>query len=415
MNLVKELPTNWQEQWQKLGFTEPTSIQKESFPLLKDKKSVVGISPTGSGKTLAYLLPLLLNIQKGTGAQLVILLPSQELAVQVAQVAQVWGQLLDLKVQSIIGGANVKRQVEKLKQKPEILVATPGRLLELIKIKKVKPHLIQTLVLDEVDHLLTGQGQEQTVTQEVVKTFPRDIQVVCVSATAHQVLNKIEQLFSNDFTVLDVRQEDTSTTNLHHAYIQVPKRKRSDILRRLAYVPDFRAIVFFNQLEELGLVSDKLNYEHVPHVTLASDQSKIERKRSIELFSEQKVPFLLTTDIAARGLDFQELTYIIQYDPTISMDSYVHRSGRIGRMGREGMVITLANEMDVTDLKKVCKKLQVDLDEVFVYEGKLWLEKPEELVAENILKGKKIGNKAKKKDKKSQNSEKSLPKKKRKK
>lgn len=136
MTFIKNTPEAWQEHWQASGFSEPSIIQAKSFQPLKEKQNVLGISPTGSGKTLAYVLPLLLNIEKAQGSQLLILAPSQELAMQISQVVRDWASLLQLKTQLLIGGANVSRQVEKLKKKPEILVGTPGRVLELIKAKK---------------------------------------------------------------------------------------------------------------------------------------------------------------------------------------------------------------------------------------------------------------------------------------
>lgn len=135
---VQTFPQAWQEKWQEKAFLEASLIQKAVFQPLKDQQNVIGISPTGSGKTLAYLLPLLLNVEKDHGSSLLILVSSQELAIQVAEVTREWAKALDLKVQSLVGGANVKRQVEGLKKRPEILVGTPGRVLELMKSKKSK-------------------------------------------------------------------------------------------------------------------------------------------------------------------------------------------------------------------------------------------------------------------------------------
>lgn len=375
MDFLKQFPQVWQKEWEQNNYGEATPIQKQSFRFLHEGQSMIGVSPTGSGKTLAYLLPLLLNVEKDQPSQLLILLPSQELAMQVFHVTNQWGQLLGLKTQSLIGGANVKRQVEKLKQKPEILIATPGRLLELIKSKKVKAHLFQMVVFDEIDHFLQ-KNSDQSIFEELIKTFPKEIQVVCFSATAHEKQKEMEDYFQRKFVIVDVRSEDQTTAHLFHSYIQVSKRKRTDLLRKLAYIPGFRAIVFLNHVDELGAVSEKLTYEKITHATLASDQSKEERKQSIQRFTKKEVTFLLTTDVGARGLDFPDLTIVVQYDPTFSKDRYTHRSGRVGRMGKEGFVFTMIDERQLLDLKKMAADLHLPIEESFVYEGRLWSDPP---------------------------------------
>lgn len=153
---LTQLPEVWQQRWEKNDFNDFSLIQESTFQQLSDGLDVLGISPTGSGKTLAYLLPLLQKVVKGDGNQLLILTSSQELSMQVFEVAKEWAQDLKLTVQSVIGGANVKRQIEKLKQKPEILVGTSGRVLELIKQKKIKVQQIKMVVFDEADRSLSA-------------------------------------------------------------------------------------------------------------------------------------------------------------------------------------------------------------------------------------------------------------------
>ena len=389
MNYLEQLPEVWQKKWQALGYEEPSLIQSRSFLPLLNKASVVGVSPTGSGKTVAYLLPLLLNLEKGAGSQLLVILPSQELAIQVAGVTREWGILLDLNVQSVTGGANVKRQIERLKEKPEIIVGTPGRILELIKQKKLKAHLLQTIVLDEVDQLIADA--EANLTQEILKTTQNNCQLAFYSATANVVAEQIPTMFSCDPLVLDVSNEDQSSGNVIHGYIETPTRKRADILRRLAHVPEFKGIVFFNQLSEMGLVADRLAYEGISVSTLASDQNKLERRLAIQSFEEGKVSLLLTTDVASRGLDFSDLYYVIQYDQPTTKESYTHRSGRIGRMGKDGSVITLSNDRELRELKKLSKENNFFLQEVFLYGGSLHLEQPK-VTKEEIIEAQAVDN-----------------------
>ena len=216
MTIVNSFPKEWQEKWEAEAFKAPTMIQENLFEPLANKESVLGISPTGSGKTLAYLLPLLLNVKKGEGNQLLILLPSQELASQVADVVRKWIKPLELNIQTIIGGANVARQIERLKKRPEVLVGTPGRVLELIKSKKIKAHLINALVLDEVDDLVAQE--DYNAAKSVMKSVMADTQVVAVSATGQVILPEIDTLFRHTPKVIDVTSEDTTKGVIKHHY-----------------------------------------------------------------------------------------------------------------------------------------------------------------------------------------------------
>lgn len=386
---MEQFPTEWKKQWKKEGFTTASVIQERSFDLLSEGKSMVLVSPTGTGKTLAYLWPLLLKVKPGAGNQLCIVLPSQELAMQVVDVARTWASALDLKVQAAIGGANIKRQIERLKKNPEVIVGTPGRLIELMNRRKVRADHIQMLVLDEVDELI---ADEWNMTAALLKKVMRDTQVVAVSATAHHMDDELLELLPSPIEVLDVRHEDTSKGEVKHYYLETPLRKRSEILRRLAHVPDMRALVFFNTVQELGVVADKLIYEGIEVSTLASDQNKFERQLSLNAFKEGRTTFLLTTDMASRGLDISDLTTVIQYDVPQMKDSYIHRSGRVGRMGQAGMVISLVNDRERRNLKEMVS----DLTPIYLHHASLQLQP----ASDEIKKDKKIKKEQKKKAKK---------------
>ena len=384
MELIKQLPTVWQEYWQELGYQAPSPIQSKSYPLLLEKTNLVGVSPTGSGKTVAYLLPLLQQITIGEGNQLLILLPSQELAVQVATVTKNWAERLDISVESLIGGANVKRQVEKLKAKPEVLVGTPGRVYELIKAKKLKAHLLKMVVLDEVDQLI--QTNELNATKNILKAIDNQSQLVCVSATAVDIKEQLAANWHSEFTLLDVSAEDQSAGVVTHGFIKENPRKKVDLLRRLSHLKGFKGIIFFNELQEMGYAAEKLSYQGVPNATLASDQNKLERRLALSAFAENKVSLLLTTDIAARGLDFDKLPYVIHYNVPYNQEGYVHRSGRTGRMGEDGAVISLVDDYELKDLKKITRQQAAPLVELMVYSGALVPITPE--IKEQLAEGK---------------------------
>lgn len=385
MRFLEQLPEAWQEQWQASGFNEPSTIQEKSFTPLREGENVLGISPTGTGKTLAYMLPLLLTVEKGQGNQLLIIAPSQELAMQIAEVARTWAKPLQLTVQTLIGGANVSRQIDKLKKRPEVLIGTPGRILELMKNKKVKAQLLKTIVMDEVDQLF--QEEELSLTKQILTHTPTEYQLVFYSATADRVVNQAQSL-SRKLQVIDVTEEDTSAGQVVHYFIRLAPRKKADYLRRLAHTEAFRSMVFFNQVADLGAAEEKLVYENVPAIGLASDQSKQLRKLAIDQFKAERVKLLLTTDIAARGLDFTGVPYVVNVDVPLTEESYIHRSGRVGRMGAQGAVITFINDGTKRDYQRLMKQLAIPYQEIFLYDGALH-EQPkakDELEKKNVVK-----------------------------
>ncbi|MFR7469646.1 MULTISPECIES: DEAD/DEAH box helicase [Enterococcus] len=371
---VQVFPENWQKNYENKGFITPSLIQQAVFQPLSNKQSIVAISPTGSGKTLAYLWPLLLNVEPGEASALVIFASSQELAIQVADVAREWGKDKELKVQSLVGGANVKRQIEGLKKKPEILIGTPGRILELMKAKKIKAHQVKTMVFDEADQLFDA-GNSQIIDQ-ILHQAPTEYQLAFFSATADRSLESIEKITGKTFETIDVTAEDDSRKSLRHYFLRVPIRKKDEYLRRLTHIEDFQGLIFFNQLTELGVMEEKLLYRGVPVGSLASDQNKLLRKAALEQFKKKKISALLTTDVAARGLDITGLPYVVNAEVPLSEEAYLHRSGRTGRMGNEGTVITLVQDNNLRDLKRLLRPTNITLEEIFLHGGKLQTDQP---------------------------------------
>lgn len=372
--IPENLPEALLQQWQKAEYKDASLIQERVFLPLKERKNVVGVAPTGSGKTVAYLLPILMQLNPSSGNQLLILTASQELAMQVVETVRFWTENMALKVQPLIGGANTKRQLEKLKEKPEILVGTAGRVLELMKTKKIKSHQLQTVVFDEADQLLTGQALE--IAKGILQHLDKSCQLNFFSATALAVLPEIKSFTQDNFTLIDVTQEDESQGEVAHLYLITSKRKKADTLRKLLHVKDFRSLIFFNEVTELGAVAEKLQFHHLPVATLASDQNKMLRKTALNAFREGKINGLLTTDVAARGLDLADLPMVVNAEIPMDDASYLHRAGRVGRMGKKGTVITLVAENELSYLKKMAKKLALPLTEIFLYEGKFVTERP---------------------------------------
>ncbi|MFC3932445.1 DEAD/DEAH box helicase [Streptococcus dentapri] len=347
--MIIKLAPILQEKLNQMGISQLTSIQEQVFQPIQAGSNLLGISPTGTGKTLAYLLPLLSKIENKKSQQILILAPNTELAGQIFDVTKEWAQLLNLTAQLFISGSSQKRQIERLKKGPQILIGTPGRIFELIKLKKIKMMNVDTIVLDEFDELLSD-SQYHFVTK-ICHHVPRQHQMIYLSAT-----NKLDpkELADNTIT-LDFSQQKLD--NISHYYLQIDKRNRIDLLRKLSNIPNFHGLVFFNKLSDLGAAEERLQFNQSSAVSLASDVNVKFRKTILEKFKNQELALLLATDLVARGIDIDNLEFVINFEVARDKDVYTHRAGRTGRMGKEGAVITFVSHPE--DLKKLKKFAKV--------------------------------------------------------
>lgn len=347
--MIKHLPKEWQNKLADLRFNDTTPIQKELFSPLSAGENVLGISPTGTGKTLAYMWPLLLTLTPKKAQQLLILAPNSELAGQLFDVAKTWAEPIGLTPQLLLSGSSQKRQIERLKKGPEIIIGTPGRVFELVKLKKVKMMNINTIVLDEYDELLSD-SQIQFVTK-ISNHVPRNHQMVYLSATQKISSDSL----ADDTQIIDLSDQEQSA--IAHYYISLEKRERLEFLRKLSNIPDFRGLVFFNNLSDLGAAEERLQFNGAAAVSLASDINVKMRKVILEKFKNYELNLLLATDLVARGIDINNLETVINFDIPRDRETYTHRAGRTGRMGKEGQVISLVTHKE--DLKKLKKMASV--------------------------------------------------------
>ncbi|MFT8319662.1 MAG: DEAD/DEAH box helicase [Bacillus sp. (in: firmicutes)] len=360
-----------QENWKKADFERATSIQEKTIPFLIEGKDLIAESPTGTGKTLAYLLPLLNNINaEDKGMQAIILASSQELVMQILGEIQKWGEGSGIRAASFIGGANVKRQLEKLKKHPHIAICTPGRALELIKQKKLKMHEVKTIVLDEADQLLVAEHIESV--KQIVKATLLDRQVVLFSATLTDKTAAIATGLVKDPEIIRVKKDETiKAAIVEHVYFQEEHRDKLKVIERLARLEDSKILVFVKDIGNLTVLHEKLTYKKLQISMLHSDLNKMERSKSINSFRKGKTNMLLATDVAARGLDIQKITHVVHYDLANNTTQYIHRSGRTGRFGAKGMVINIVTEREERELKQFLKELAIPLERKDFYEGKI--------------------------------------------
>lgn len=356
MSVINLLNETLQAKWK---FEDTMKIQEEMIPAMLEGKDIVAESPTGSGKTLAYVLPMLQKID-GTkkNIQALIVAPSQELAMQIVEVIRDWTAGTDITVAQLIGGANSARQIEKLKKKPTIVVGTPGRLNELVRTNKLKLKDVQIVVLDECDQLLSREYR--VVVKSFIDAAAYGRQIVVVSATITEEIELVADRIMLEPVRFKVKPEDMlKVGKVVHSFVKVEERDKTELLRRLSHIEGLRGLAFVNNIDQLLMKESKLSYRAAPIATLHSDMKKEERKKALDAFRKGDIRILIATDIAARGLDIEGLTHVIHVDVPRTIEQYLHRSGRTGRAGADGEVLTLLSYNDEKTYKKWVRDISV--------------------------------------------------------
>lgn len=371
LNDIKNLKQSIQQVWESAGFSQPTSIQQEAIPHILSGSDLIAESPTGTGKTLAYLMPVIEKIDAEKKAiQAVILASSQELVMQILEETQKWSEGSDIKAASFIGGANVKRQLEKLKKHPHIAIGTPGRVLELIKQKKLKMHEVKVIVLDECDQLLVPEHIETVRT--IVKSALSERQVVLFSATLPPHIEKLGYELTKEPKLIKIKKDTTiQALPVDHLYFMTEQREKIKMLEKISRLDSLKGLVFIRDIGNLTVVGEKLVYNGIHVSLLHSDLDKTARQKSLKDFKTGKTHLLLATDVAARGLDMKDITHVIHYDFPQDFEQYVHRSGRTGRFGASGTVISLVNEREERDLRKYTKEMNISAAKKQMRGGKI--------------------------------------------
>ncbi|PLT30692.1 DEAD/DEAH box helicase [Peribacillus deserti] len=359
-----------QENWQSAGFKAPTTIQEKAIPPLLQGTDVIAESPTGTGKTLAYLLPVLNAIKEDNGSiQALILASSHELVMQINEEIQKWSKGSKISGASFIGGANLKRQLEKLKKRPQVVAGTPGRIYELIKQKKMKMHDVKTIVLDEGDQLLVPE--HIGTIQNIVKSTLKDRQVVLFSATLPPQIEAHAKEMMADPELVIVKREENIPSKVEHIYFTADPRDKIKVLEKISRLDSLKGLAFVKDIGSLSVLSERLDYNGVLHGVLHGESNKREREASMKGLRTGEYSLLLATEVAARGLDVKGLTHVIHYDLPKTKEQYIHRSGRTGRSGAEGTVISIIAPNEERDLKRLSRDLNFDIQPKTFYKGEI--------------------------------------------
>ncbi|GIO07598.1 RNA helicase [Brevibacillus reuszeri] len=361
LGIRKELVYTLQEN----GITEPTLIQEKSIPVILTGKDVISQAQTGTGKTLAFVLPILEQADpQATHVQALILTPTRELALQItAEVKKLTARLEDIHVLAVYGGQDVDRQMRKLAGKKQIVIATPGRLLDHLRRGTIELSSVSTFVLDEADQML-HMGFLPEV-EEIIATTSPDRQTLLFSATMPAQVRSLAKRFLRQPEDIHVQGKRITLDDIKQIVVETTDRQKQATLRGLLdEARPFLAVIFCRTkrrastlnaaLQGYGYVSDELH----------GDLSQAKREDVMKRFREARIQYLVATDVAARGLDVEGITHVFNYDIPEDVDSYIHRIGRTGRAGEQGIAYTLVAAKDRNLLEMIEKGIKLPLERI---------------------------------------------------
>lgn len=359
---------------EKQNITIPTGIQETAIPFALENKDIIAEAHTGTGKTLAFLIPIFekINVEKRE-MQAIILAPTHELVVQIESQIKLLSTNSGINVTSlsIMGESNIEKQIKKLKEvKPHIIVGSPGRILDLIKKKKITAHTIKTIVLDEADNLLSKN--KPVIIKDIIKSTMKDRQLMFFSASINKETLNIAKTLVKDVEIIKIENKSEINPKIEHICILGSLRDRFENLRKLlAAEQPQRAIVFVNNNTDLRQINEKLQYHKVKSTAIYGNTSKEERQRALDAFRRGKCNVLVSSDLSARGLDIPEVSHIISLDFPVNPDEYLHRAGRTARGNNSGVSVCLITNKDIEILQSYEKAFDIEFTVKKLYGGKL--------------------------------------------
>jgi len=354
-NLKKEILKRLEE----IGFEKPSPIQEKAIPLILQKKDIVAQAQTGTGKTAAFGLPILSMLEKNQKA--LIITPTRELAIQVSEEIFRFGKYLGIHTATVYGGSSYSRQISHIKN-AEVIVATPGRLIDLLSNGKIdiSPEYV---VLDEADEML-DMGFLDDI-KEIFKYIPNQRQTLLFSATMPKPILSLAKTLLKDPEFIQITKKEVTNENIKEYFYVIDEAERNDALIRLIdYTSPNKAIIFCRTKRDVDVVADFLKGLGFDAKGLHGDMEQRRREEVIRGFKGNKIEILVATDVAARGLDVNDVTHVFNYHLPLDVDSYVHRIGRTGRAGKEGVAISFVTPHEFRALSKIQKISKIELKEI---------------------------------------------------
>lgn len=346
---------------EEMGYENPMPVQEEVIPyLLAETNDVIALAQTGTGKTAAFGLPVLQKINtKENVPQALILCPTRELCLQIAGDLADYSKYIDnLRVLPVYGGSSIESQIKSLKRGVQIIVATPGRLIDLINRKTVNLEKVRYVVLDEADEML-NMGFTDSI-DEILSKVPDNRTMLLFSATMPKEIAKITRKYMNEPKEITIGRKNEGSNNVKHVYYLVHAKDKYLALKRLAdYYPNIYGIIFCRTRRETQEIADKLIQDGYNADSLHGDLSQAQRDYVMQKFRIKNIQLLVATDVAARGLDVDSLTHVINYGLPDDIESYTHRSGRTGRAGKTGIsmaIIHVKEKGKIREIEKIINK-----------------------------------------------------------
>lgn len=342
-----------------LGFETPTPIQQEAIPhLLKEESDFVGLAQTGTGKTAAFGLPLISKVkEKSKLPQGLVICPTRELCLQITNDLEGFAKHVDINVVAVYGGTDIKRQMQDIKKGAAIIVATPGRLVDLINRKAISLSDVEWVVLDEADEML-NMGFKEDIDAILEKT-PEYKNVWLFSATMPKEVAEISKNYMENPLEVSIGHKNQTNENIDHIYFTVKERDRYAALKRLIdFNPEIYGLIFCRTRRETAAVAEKLAKEGYSAEPLHGDLSQAQRDNVMRRFRGKAIQILVATDVAARGIDVDDITHVINYNLPDEIENYTHRSGRTARAGKKGESLVLVNTREGSKIKAIERKIR---------------------------------------------------------
>ncbi|XRY30863.1 MAG: DEAD/DEAH box helicase [Buchnera aphidicola (Tetraneura akinire)] len=347
-----------------IGYLKPSPIQNACIPYLLEGKDVLGMAQTGSGKTAAFALPLLQNINLSLRfPQILVLTPTRELAIQVAESFSIFSRYMSgINVTALYGGQRYEVQLKSLRNGSQIVVGTPGRLLDHLKRGTLNLSKLQGLVLDEADEMLRMGFIEDV--ELIMSNIPKDHQTALFSATMPEVIRRISRRFMKNPKEIKIQSNITTRPDIKQSY-WIVYGKKTDGLIRFLEVEDFSAVIIFVRTKSATLeVSEALEKNGYNSAALNGDMNQTLREQTLDRLKNGRLDILIATDVAARGLDVDRISFVINYDIPMDAESYVHRIGRTGRAGRKGRALLFVEHRERRLLRNIERIVKLNIQEV---------------------------------------------------
>jgi ATP-dependent RNA helicase DeaD len=368
-----------------LGFEEATPIQEQAIPIVLEGGDVIGLAQTGTGKTAAFGVPLLQAVDPKVGhIQGLILAPTRELTIQVAEELMRLSKYLPIQVLPIYGGQDIQRQIRALKKGPQIIVGTPGRVLDHIRRKTLKLGQISTVILDEADEMLDMGFQDEL--EGILSQLPSKRQTLLFSATMAPPIRKIADKYLTNPKQVAVVSKEMTVSSLEQHYLEVNEKEKFDVLcRMLDMEGPTLAIIFGRTKRRVDELSEGLSKRGYFADGLHGDLSQNQRNHVMKKFKSGQLEILVATDVAARGIDVSGVSHVFNFDLPQTPDSYVHRVGRTGRAGKEGIAFTFVTPREVSHLEHISRTTKANIKKHRVPSAADALEGKQKYAADKLL------------------------------